>query len=138
MLADYEEGTWTPQIAGDGTAGTYTNATVYGRYTKIGNCVTLNFGVVSMSAASGGTGSLIVTGLPFTKSASQSANGTCWINNIATAANTISLAVGFGSAASAGSTLYIYESKNNGTVTNTAVSGVSTSSQVHGQITYYV
>jgi len=138
LLADYEEGTWTPQIAGDGTAGTYTNATAYGNYTKIGNCVTLNFGVASLSAASGGTGSLTVTGLPFTKSASQSANGTCWINNINTAIGTISLAVGFGSAASASSTLYIYESKNIGTVTNTAISGVSTSSQVHGQITYYV
>jgi hypothetical protein len=59
-LDDYEEGTWTPAVAG-GTAG-YTVQT--GRYTKIGNIVRLRC-AIKLSSWSG-TGTVTITGIPFT------------------------------------------------------------------------
>ena len=69
LLADYEEGTWTPTFAtGWTTAPTVANA----NYTKIGNTVTvfayLYFGV-STSAA-------LIGGLPFTSNAACVSTGT--------------------------------------------------------------
>ena len=62
-LDDYEEGTWTPALAGTTTAGTF-SGNVYGRYTKIGNLVyiTLRMTAVTLSGAAGG---IKITGLPF-------------------------------------------------------------------------
>jgi hypothetical protein len=61
-LDDYEEGTWTPVILGD-TGGVVTLVTQFGKYTKIGNMVTLN-GYVSWSVNTG-AGQARLTGLPF-------------------------------------------------------------------------
>jgi hypothetical protein len=62
-LDDYEEGTWTPALAGTTTAGTFSGNT-YGRYTKIGNLVyaTCRMTAVTLSGAAGG---IKITGLPF-------------------------------------------------------------------------
>ena len=65
-LDDYEEGTWTPVMTGDGGSAGSASTTVYGAaYTKIGNLVTAmcyirwaNIGSYSGNAA--------ITGLPFT------------------------------------------------------------------------
>lgn len=67
-LDDYEEGTWTPVIIGDSTAGTATYAFQNGRYTKIGRQVFIEC-FLSWSAGTG-TGSLRISGLPFTVGAS--------------------------------------------------------------------
>jgi hypothetical protein len=64
LLADYEEGTWTPTIIGTTTAGTATYATALGRYTKIGRMVQIEI-VLSWSAGTG-TGNLGIGNLPFT------------------------------------------------------------------------
>ena len=63
-LDDYEEGTWTPAIAGTGTAGTGTYSVQVGRYTKVGNIVTAHLHLTW--SAHTGTTSMRVTGLPFT------------------------------------------------------------------------
>jgi hypothetical protein len=79
-LDDYEEGTWTPAIAGSTTAGTYTYEAVRtgGKYTKVGNLVTI-WGVARIDAiTSAGTGLLVITGLPFT---SGSGVATAWGQN---------------------------------------------------------
>jgi hypothetical protein len=62
-LDDYEEGTWTPTVAGLTTAGTATYTLQTGTYTKIGRLVT----ITCTAAYSGGTGAgfLIVSNLPF-------------------------------------------------------------------------
>jgi hypothetical protein len=62
-LDDYEEGTWTPTAVGGTTAGTTTYAVQSGRYTKIGNLVTVHFTIEY--TATTGTGSLLIGGLPF-------------------------------------------------------------------------
>ncbi len=62
-LDDYEEGTWTPTVRGEGSAGTTTYTTQLGYYTKIGNTVHL-YCSVAYSAATG-TGTLQIKGVPF-------------------------------------------------------------------------
>ena len=67
-LDDYEEGTWTPVVAGGSTAGAGTYSSQEGTYTKIGNMVIVNC-FISWSAHTG-TGSFTVTGLPFASNGS--------------------------------------------------------------------
>lgn len=64
LLADYEEGTWTPVIIGSSTAGAGTYSLQEGFYTKIGRQVTVT-GTVVWSAHTG-TGTMRVSGLPYT------------------------------------------------------------------------
>ncbi len=65
-LDDYEEGT-TPALTVAGTTaagvGTYTRQVM--RYTKVGNLVTVSFGLI-WTALTGATGNLSIAGLPFT------------------------------------------------------------------------
>jgi hypothetical protein len=64
-LDDYEEGTWTPEVANVGgtvTGRTYSAQT--GTYTKIGNIVTVTF-KVTLSAKGTGSGNAGLGGLPF-------------------------------------------------------------------------
>lgn len=63
-LDDYEEGTWTPSFEASGTNPSVTYITRSGVYSKIGSTVFVRFNV-RVSAFSGGTGSLEVSGLPF-------------------------------------------------------------------------
>ena len=65
LLDDYEEGTFTPVLSSSGIAPTITSYTnQLGFYTKIGNrvFVTIN---IRATMASAGTGTPIITGLPY-------------------------------------------------------------------------
>ena len=66
-LDDYEEGTFTPVVAGDGgTAGTWNSGGSHtGVYRKIGTLVFIAI-QVSGSVSAAGNGNLQITGLPFT------------------------------------------------------------------------
>ena len=61
-LHDYEEGTWTPNVAGN-NSGSYSQR--HGHYTKIGNLVHLDF-YVDVSSVGYGVSYFRMTGLPFT------------------------------------------------------------------------
>jgi hypothetical protein len=61
-LDDYEEGSWTPALAG---AGSPTYSENYGRYIKIGRLVTL-VGKIAVSGVTSSSNAITVTGLPFT------------------------------------------------------------------------
>ena len=64
-LDSYEEGTWTPVLSRINASGfTKTDGNKQGTYTKIGRVVTINVNYTT-TAASGGTGGFIITGLPF-------------------------------------------------------------------------
>jgi hypothetical protein len=66
-LDDYEEGTFTPAYQTSNNDITFSpQAAVNGKYTKIGNMV--YFSLMIRGLISGGTGNLLVTGLPFTVS----------------------------------------------------------------------
>lgn len=64
LLADYEEGTWTPVAVFSGGNGTLSYGFQTGLYTKIGRAVNLTcrFGIVKGTAA----GNYVIGGLPFT------------------------------------------------------------------------
>jgi hypothetical protein len=64
LLADYEEGNWTPVVtAGTGSITTYTSS---GKYTKTGRQVTATF-IITVIDNGTGASYLIVTGQPFTQ-----------------------------------------------------------------------
>jgi hypothetical protein len=65
LLADYEEGTWTPSVGGSATYA----AANSGRYTRIGRKVFIE-GILEISVL--GTGSVLdISGLPFTSNATD-------------------------------------------------------------------
>jgi hypothetical protein len=74
LFDDYEEGTWTPAVTAGSIAGT--SITYSGRYTKIGDTVTIYF-----QANTGGVNDLVVasyvgfSGLPFTATTQLTASG---------------------------------------------------------------
>ena len=74
LFADYEEGTFTPTIAGNTTAGTNTYTTQVGRYTKVGDTVYVQISIVINAmgtAGNAGAGYTTITGLPFTPGGSD-------------------------------------------------------------------
>ena len=73
-LDDYEEGTFTPTwVSGSGTLGSINYSNQVGKYTKIGNAVTITISFYNGAFDAGtGSGSLKITGLPFTSGAKSS------------------------------------------------------------------
>lgn len=65
LLADYEEGDFTPTIAGSGTSGTGTYTTQVGKYTKVGRTVSFQV-TLTWTNLTGATGILVINGLPYT------------------------------------------------------------------------
>lgn len=74
-LDDYEEGTWTPTVLGSSTNPTVTyQGSNGGRYIKIGKMVYLQCYLRWLNL-SGGSGSMLIGGLPFTTANSTQAIG---------------------------------------------------------------
>ncbi|TPN11726.1 hypothetical protein [Mesorhizobium sp. B2-1-2] len=65
VLDDYEEGAWTPTLTFGGASVGITYTTRQGRYTKIGNQVTI-WVYIKLSSKGSSTGNAIITGAPFT------------------------------------------------------------------------
>jgi hypothetical protein len=63
-LDDYEEGTWTPSITGSVSNPTVGYVGRSGMYIKIGKFVWCYFDVL-LSSTSGGSGTIVLSGLPF-------------------------------------------------------------------------
>jgi hypothetical protein len=63
-LDHYEEGTWTPRIAGNTSGVKTAGSTNAGKYTRIGNLVTVT-GTVSINGSETIAGEVKLTGLPF-------------------------------------------------------------------------
>jgi hypothetical protein len=72
-LDDYEEGTWTPVIIGDGGQSGQVYTQQDGTYTKIGRQVTLRFRVILSTEGTFVGSFLLISGFPFTIAASPSA-----------------------------------------------------------------
>ena len=70
LLADYEEGTWTPTLnfSGGSTGITYDGDT-NGIYTKVGNVVSFSLRI-GLTSKGSSVGSAVVAGFPFTAAAS--------------------------------------------------------------------
>jgi hypothetical protein len=79
LLADYEEGTWTPAFTS--TDATFTYSFQQGYYTKIGRQVFVHAFIRALSAGTL-SNAIFITGLPFTQSSATSAYGTVTFGNI--------------------------------------------------------
>ena len=81
LFDDYEEGTWTPVYSPN--SGSFTCFYCNGKYTKIGNIVTVT-ATISNNGASSPSGTVTITGFPFTSSAPSASwsprggHGTVW------------------------------------------------------------
>jgi hypothetical protein len=74
LLADYEEGTWTPaQGSGLTVVGAFSSA---GTYTKVGRQVTVVFSVSGATTIAVTAGGIITNNLPFTSAAGLNNAGT--------------------------------------------------------------
>ena len=76
-----------PVIAGGSSAGTATYTDQSGKYTKIGNCVYFRMDVIWSGHT--GTGTLKITGLPFTNSQNYQSIGSVRFNQTGTASHYI-------------------------------------------------
>jgi hypothetical protein len=97
-LDDYEEGTWTPVFQGTSTNGTYVYSTQVGRYTKVGNLVTVFGHLVISSITTAATGVMRIGGLPFTTSSVNvyAAATVGWVDLITISSGTLALSVNTG------------------------------------------
>jgi hypothetical protein len=73
LFADYEEGTWTPELRFTGATTGITYTTQTGRYTKIGRLVSAQCRIL-LSSKGSAAGSAEIYGLPFTVGFSGPAN----------------------------------------------------------------
>jgi hypothetical protein len=138
LLDDYEEGTWTPTIFGSSTAGTYElSANTSCTYVKIGGLVTILGRIITNSAITGGgTGSVRISGLPFSMSGSIYGAPFCGITSgIAFTGSYISIER---ISSGATTTLYVNGVDNAGTQTQIPISNVGTSDVLAFQFTYRV
>jgi hypothetical protein len=70
-LDDYEEGTWTPVLDSDTNGAGRVTTVNSANYTKIGNTVFVQCYITLATLGSGGSGALILAGLPFTSKSSN-------------------------------------------------------------------
>jgi hypothetical protein len=64
-LDDYEEGTFLPVFNRDSSSPTVTYVVQNGRYTKVGNMVTVIIALQASAVSAAGSGNTTITGLPF-------------------------------------------------------------------------
>ena len=104
LLADYEEGTWTPnQGAGLTVVGTYSST---GTYTKIGRLVNVIGTIESTTTVTVGPGGIMTNNLPF--SATNIGTGNSVRNDLAEAAANVAAGAIIYSAGTIGLTTRIY------------------------------
>ena len=125
QLSDYEFGTFTPALAGDSSAGTYTYTSAIGLYIRVGQMVHFQLDVRLSGISAAGSGNATITGLPFTSNAAYYSGGniayyTGWTgNSIHTALLNVNNAA-----------LYLYKNLTTTNITNVVVGDVTASSRV--------
>jgi len=73
-IDEYEEGTWTPRLTGT-SGGNYTpGSDNYGKYTRVGDLVTVSCTLHWSARVTAYAGLLAITGLPYTSSSSGARN----------------------------------------------------------------
>lgn len=137
-LANYEEGTWTPTVAGSGTAGTYQlSANASATYQRVGNLVTIFARILMASVVTGGgTGNVRISGLPFNMSASKYGSAfTCSVDSIVF---TGTFVCGERVSSAATSTLYFSGVSALGTQTQIPISSFIANTSLSFQFHYWI
>ena len=139
ILDDYEEGTFTPELADANTGGnTGTAATIEGAYTKVGRMITVTFRAVDIDTT-GMTGSagLRIRALPFISGSGIKgiSEGSVRLDNFDLSDSAVSLSLQILS----GTTyLLVRQTRDNDTDSNVTVAmATSGSADIFGSITYF-
>jgi len=135
ILDDYEEGTWTPVLGGQGGTSGQSYGNQNGTYTKVGRSVTCCF-YVNMTTKGTITGDLHLLGLPFTcGSGKRSVAALGYINKFTlTADHFISTYVEQSTTA-----IFIQEAEGEGdNVASLSTSNVEDSTELMGSVTYFI
>jgi len=135
LLADYEEGDWTPTVYGSSTAGTYTVGGA-ARYTKVGRLVTAT-ARITFSAASGGNGNINIGNLPFNYASGNAGDlGMVAASNLDLVnASPASLSI-IRNASGSDSIVNIVETVDNGAFSFVQINNVSTSTVINFTFIY--
>ena len=133
LLADYEEGTWTPVLTGSTSSTGITYSGQVGRYVKIGNLVTVDISL-TLSAKTLIVGDVIITGVPYAGHTNSNTAVTWgYWNNLA--ANWMSV----GGWLNGGNTIYLGGRKTAGAGIETMADGdIATNTTINCSITYKV
>ena len=133
-LDDYEEGTWTPTLVGNTTAGTYAIAASNCSYTKIGRQVTIQ-GELTMTVTSAGTGLAKFGGLPFISDGGPAVVGNVRLVGITLPASALYMV---GSLWTTSTTDFTVSAvKDNASPVSLDISGISTGDVVRISMTYF-
>jgi hypothetical protein len=130
-LDDYEEGTWTPVLGGDGGGTAMTYDVQIGKYTKIGNVVIAD-AYIRLTTRGTITGNVVITGLPFTGNSGYNEPVTWgYWNNLGT--NWASV----GGWLNAGNSIYLGGQQTSGSGILTLVQAdIANNSRINVQVTY--
>jgi hypothetical protein len=139
LLADYEEGVWTPVVRGSGTAGTYEidSGASYSVYTKIGRLVTVHSQIVLAGAITGGgTDNLQITGLPFAKAGNSQAAGAVYLSGVDFSDTARYVLPLFTTGGAGSTTLNLQQNFDNAGGSQVQISGLSAGDVIITTITY--
>lgn len=133
-LDDYEEGTWTPIIGGDGGESGQSYSGQTGNYTKVGRVVTVTFRV-ALSTKGTITGNVVIKGLPFTiQNSITFGGGVSYWDNLA-----VNWSYIFLTPSSNSTYATVYGTKTAGTTSiSAATADIGNTSQFNGSFTYFV
>jgi hypothetical protein len=133
VLDDYEENTWTPDLQFGGAKVGITYTVQGGKYTKIGNKVTVT-GTITLSSNGSSTGAATIAGLPFSIPNVVGAAAPCSIlTSGMTFANQASALIPANS-----SVISLYEMTEAGALSTIADTDISDTAQIYISATYLV
>ncbi len=135
----YETGIFTPILGGNTTAGTYVGIFT-GTYTRIGKMVTVSMNIRPSTTATGGTGFLSITALPFDYANGLEVAGSLSFQNLdlttATPTSVLSV-VPVAITGMPNDSITFVELKDNTAWTVTGITGVTTATTMSVQLTYF-
>lgn len=114
-------GAFTPVMAGSSTAGAPEYAARQGYYTRVGNMVMIT-GYIQLSASHDGTGSILITGLPYAISG-NSTTGQIYVNSYTVVSADCTALIG--NFIDGATRIEITERKTNGTTVTAGASAVN-------------
>ena len=135
LLNDYEEGTWTIQLAFGGLSTGITASTNQGKYTKVGRQVTVT-GYLGLTNKGSATGNATITGLPFpiANSAENYSAASLWLAAITpTAGGSANQGLGIGNTSIINLSTY----KTDGSYSNLTDANFANNSEIALSFTYF-
>lgn len=133
----YTAGTWTPVLAGTGTAGTPTYQTHVGSYEQIGRLVVARFNIITTALGGSPTGNMTITGLPFATANTTDDAGRCFVSGMSGVTLTASYTFVGGAISPGTSTITLTQGGSGQTGTAIATTGFAAATTLVGSCEYH-